>query len=409
MKIVGRLLTALFCAVTAASIAVVGCSSTNNYNAGEGTSKIGESCTRSFDCKSGLVCVANTCFPAAVADASTGDSGDAATTSTGPHLGLLNESCQRTSDCENPLECVGLRCSVVSYGLTATGKSCSGECNTAADCCELPVGFSPSLSYWYSDLDAGDVFHNSLFTGSVRCEDLLAYIGGNTSACSATTTIANYPSLGAGCFYYQTYCAACMASNPWACTANKCSYAAPCTTSTVSVGGCPSETRTARALSTTCNIAPAAASGTCSAGCSTTADCDGKIPSGSGHACSAADAGGENCTCYQSACYFKCSKDIDCASGYACDATTSLCKTAGCTTDQNCITSTGNPRATCAAGQCQIQCQSDVECGPPSNICSAGTCKPSGCTADSDCSSTAHAFCVTAPTAATTYTSAVTN
>src|ERR1035438_10391710 len=118
-------------------------------------------------------------------------------------------------------------------------------------------------------------------------------------------------------------------------------------------------------------------------------------------------AGTGDCTCYQSACYFKCTKDIDCASGSTCDTTTSLCKKSGCTTAGDCVQSTGNPLAQCNAGACQIACTNDVECAPPSTICASGFCKAAGCSSDANCTSSTHLFCVTATS--TTYTSAVTN
>ena len=138
-------------------------------------------------------------------------------------------------------------------------------------------------------------------------------------------------------------------------------------------------------------------------------DCAGKIPPGSNHTCSAADAGaGTNCTCYQSACYFKCARDLDCAAGNVCDPTTHLCKPAGCTGDPDCIQSLGNPRATCTGGTCQIKCDNDSNCGPPTSICSSGYCKPAGCTSDTDCPGNgSHQFCVTATP--TMYAGAITN
>ncbi|HEY5145405.1 MAG TPA: hypothetical protein VII82_01495 [Polyangiaceae bacterium] len=413
MKITGRLWVTLAGAAVAAAVGLAGCGTTNNIDTGSKTSGLGQSCTRTFDCAAGLVCLENVCFTAAAtADGGLADGGEGGV-STGPHLGLLNESCQTSSDCQAPLECIGDSCTVVSYNLTSTGKSCTGECNAAADCCELPVNFSPSLNEWFTfPADGGfETIHPSLFGTNIRCEDLAAYIG-DLSACSATTFPSNEEGLAEGCFDYNTYCK--CAPNTWACNNNTCSYTAPCTTNSTTVGGCPSETRTNRSLSPTCNISGNATTGSCQAGCATAADCSGTFPLGSGHACSQADAGGADCTCYQSACYFKCSKDIDCASGSTCDVATSLCKQSGCTTSADCVQSTSNPRAQCNASACQIACANDVECissngssGPPGTICAGGFCKAAGCSSDANCSSSAHVFCVTATS--TMYTSAVTN
>ncbi len=199
----------------------------------------------------------------------------------------------------------------------------------------------------------------SLSGTNIRCEDLVAYIG-DVSACSATTFPSNEEGLAEGCFDYNTYCK--CAANTWACNNSACSYTAPCTTD--SRRPCrrvpqrdANEPRPQRdvqplrerdhrlvpgRLRDRHRIAPA--------------------PSRSAPATRAArlDAGGADCSCNQSACYFKCSKDIDCASGSTCDATTSLCKQSGCMTSADCVQSTGNPRAQCNANACQIPCANDV-------------------------------------------------
>ena len=247
MKIVGRILLSLAGALALAGAAVAGCSTTNNLNNGGGTSDIGETCTRTFDCKSGLVCEQNVCLKAAPTTAPDGgalptlDSGPAP----GPHLGLLNESCQTSADCQSPFECIDLSCSVVSYGLTATGNTCQ-ECKTAADCCELPVGVSLTpgtyLDQWYTLAVDGGVYTahgangvtgvgaQALYTVSARCQDLLSFMGGDATICndSANFTV-NETGLASACFLYHAYCGSCAASPPWACNSGQCSYTAPCT------------------------------------------------------------------------------------------------------------------------------------------------------------------------------------
>ena len=415
MKIVGRLLISLAGAVVAAGVTLVGCGTTNNINSGGGTSALGESCSRTFDCAAHLACVENVCLPEAVpVDGGSADGGEGGIT-TGPHLGLLGESCQTSRDCQSPYACVGEVCSNDNYDLTATGKTCTGECNTPTDCCELPVGFGATL-YNYNSPDGG-ANNRTLTASSLRCEDLLAYLGGDTSACSTPLSYNFQYYLAEGCAIYQQYCQ--CAANTWACNNNQCAYTAPCTVPTataVTAATCPTETRTGRPLGPTCNVAGGGAgNGTCSAGCSVDTDCDGKQPNGAGHACSGSDAGATNCTCYQSACYFACKADIDCTSGSTCDATTHLCKATGCTTNSDCVLSTKNAQAQCVAGACQTACQSDIECMPKSNpptYCLGGFCKAAGCSSDTDCAGVggAHEFCVTAPAStATTYSSAITN
>ena len=64
MKIFRRLLISLVGALATAGVAVVGCSTTNDLNSGGGTSGPGETCTRTFDCKTGLICQQNICLTA---------------------------------------------------------------------------------------------------------------------------------------------------------------------------------------------------------------------------------------------------------------------------------------------------------------------------------------------------------
>ncbi len=193
MKIVGRLLILLVGALTAAGMTVAGCGTTNNINSGGGTSGQGESCTRTFDCKTNLICEQNVCLPGpsmttpdgGVVMMTTGDAGTM--TMTGPHLGQLNESCQTTLDCQSPFECIGMRCSVVNYGLTATGKSCA-ECTAPADCCELPVGFNPGFLEYQTPVDGGFSVLHELNSAYVRCQDLLTFIGGDATICSGAAS-----------------------------------------------------------------------------------------------------------------------------------------------------------------------------------------------------------------------------
>jgi hypothetical protein len=417
MKIVGNILISLGAAAAALVVTVVGCSSTNNYNAGGGTSGVGETCTRTFDCKSGLACISGTCFPSVTSDAGDNDAGEGGIPS-GPHLGLLKESCQTSGDCQAPLECIGNTCSIVTYNLTATGKSCTGECNSAADCCELPPGMSAGLYYWYTysaDGGALTAIHDGPGSVSnVRCEDLLAFFGGDTTACNPTQFPEVNEYLADACSLYQTYCQ--CAPNTWTCSpTNQCVFSGPCANSvgvTVSSQTCPTETRTGRTgLNPTCNVPAGETTGTCQAGCAMDSDCIDKTPNLNTHACSGTDGGPENCTCNQGACYFKCNSDLDCAGGYTCDtAGTHLCKQSGCMNNADCVLQKNDARAQCVANACQIPCQADVECGTSTaTICSGGFCKPSGCSSDSDCTGTAHEFCVTAAPSSSTLVGAVTN
>jgi hypothetical protein len=386
---------------------------------GGGTSGLGESCTRTFDCKSGYACEENVCLPIAVAtgDAGIGDGGEGGVgIPSGPHLGLLHESCQRSSDCQSPLECVGEQCTIVNYGLTATGKSCSGECLTATDCCEPPTNLDPGLGEWLGvGPDGGTVAHFAPTNGIVRCTDLLTYIGGDPGICgNVAAAVANafyVTDLGTACFDYKTYCQ--CAPNTWTCTAaNTCAYQAPCDTSSP-LTACPGTSRTGLPLNPRCNVVAGTTAGTCTAGCATDSDCANKFISSSDQYCSAADAGGgASCTCYQSSCYFKCAKDLDCAQGSTCDPTTSLCKaSSSCTTDSDCVQTTRSAQGKCQMGTCALSCTDDNQCGAPPNICSNGLCATAGCSSDADCPATGgpREFCVPTPTGAATYSSSITN
>jgi hypothetical protein len=402
---------AVVASVGVAGFAGCGTTTNNNLNTGGGTSGEGESCTRTFDCKTGLACLQNFCVAEAVQVTDGGvEGGEGGTVviQTGPHLGGLNESCQVSADCASPLACLGNSCQPASYNLTATGKSCTGECNAPADCCELPTNFNADFFTSDTVVDGGFVEHvlpNS--SAALRCEDIRSYIV-DLSYCSPAYTL-NNTYLAKACFDYNTFCQ--CAANTWACTNSQCVFGAPCSNTPNTLTACPTETRGGRGLGSLCNVPGASTTGTCSTGCSVASDCNNKsIPTGNtSHTCLVAEGGAGDCTCYQSTCYFKCTKDIDCASGSTCDATTSLCKKSGCATNADCIQSLGNAEAQCVTGVCQLGCKTDVECNPPSTVCSNGVCTAAGCSSDANCTSTNHMFCVTAPTTSSPYSSAVTN
>jgi hypothetical protein len=433
MKIVGRVLISLAGAFALVSAAVVGCSTTNNLDTGGGTSDLGETCTRTFDCKSPYICEQNVCLKAAATTAPDGGvitGSDAGMVAMGPHLGLLNESCQTSSDCQAPLACIGQSCSIVSFGLTVSGKSCA-ECSSAADCCELPINTAlvpgTYLDPWYAaSVDGGLLvahgkdgvtgnFATYLVAENLRCQDLLSFIGGDATICAnpASFTV-NETSLASACFVYNAYCGSCGANGPWACNGGQCVYTAPCvatgTAAAMAAGACPPASRLHVEPSTTCSSPDGGAGGACTAGCAVDSDCTGKTPTDANHACGAADAGGPNCACNNGACFLTCANDRECAGGKSCDPTTHLCIAGTCTTDAECITSLRSALGKCTMGTCALSCTKDTDCNAPTNICSSGSCKLAGCTSDIDCTGGgAHSFCVTAPPSTTTYSSAVTN
>ncbi len=411
-------------AAFAVAAIIAGCSSSSGSPAAGVLGGAGESCTRTADCGSGLACIADVCAIKASTGGSVADGGvvfavDAGAGVTGvdgggapeaappPRVSDVGESCSSTHDCGAGLVCVpsgsgpGGTCDLASYGLTPTGKTCSGECATGADCCELPLG-------------------TTIGAVAVKtCQDILSLVlMGNTTQCTSVDPASN---IGVGCFVYSIYCATCATSNVWSCTGNQCVFNLPCQTSGVELGGCPAETRTGRTLQTfcdtlgtkQCNLAPRGI-------CNTGADCDGKGTTDGAGTCRGGD-----CACYQSGCYTSCASTLDCRQGYGCDATSKVCTKNGvCSSDAQCADQTGVVDAKCVGGACKLPCTSDRECGGSGllgssandagafvgKVCGAdGFCDDLGCATDADCQQQGHNmnpdggavnyFCVTPPPA----------
>jgi hypothetical protein len=400
-------------AAVALGVSIGGCSSSSNNSSSGPLSAAGESCSRTADCGSGLVCVENTCVAkgtttindAGVVIGADGgvvvvDSGTVVPEAAPPRLSAIGESCLTAADCAQGLTCIpsspyggGGICDVSSFGLTPTGKSCTGECNAPADCCELPLNSSVN----------GTPVHN--------CQDILTVVLNNdTSACAASPAPAS--SIGVGCFLYSTYCAQNCSTN-WSCTANQCSYKGTCSNSGVAFNGCPAVTRTGHGLPSTCNTQ----SNTCAAPttvgvCNADTDCEGKATNDTGITCH-----GNNCTCFKQGCYVKCGSDLDCHTGYSCNTTTKLCtENAACSTDADCALSTNVSNAKCSMGTCKVPCTNDHQCsgsgqvnnnylsGFGGQVCgSDGFCAELGCSSDADCQNagtpgTVHFLCVTPTT-----------
>ncbi len=385
-----------FFAVAAVVITLAaGCSSSSSAPPALGGA--GESCTKTADCGSGLVCIADVCGvkgapgvaamdggvvfspDAAVVVPPPVDAGGAAPEAAPPpRVSDLGESCSSTSDCGAGLVCVpavsggGATCDVASYGLKPTGKTCSGECLTGADCCELP---------------------QSVVIGAKTCQDLLAALSGNTTQCASAVLGSD---VDTKCFIYATYCAACATSNVWSCTSNQCVYSASCQNSGLEADGCPDRTRTGRSLSPFCDPATSKCQSSPRGICNTASDCDGKGTSDSAGTCRGGD-----CTCYQGGCYLACASTLDCAQGYACNTTSKLCTQNGaCSSDAECASQTGVVNAKCVSGACKLPCTSDRQCGGSGlaagaasdaggflgKVCgSDGFCDDLGCATDGDC------------------------
>jgi hypothetical protein len=402
-----------------ALLASAGCSGSSSSNTASG---MGESCTRSSDCGVGLVCIDQICLTrGSVADDAGGD-GSAANEGGAPAPTRLGQACATQSDCGSNLTCVpsasgGIRgglCDLASYGIQPTGMVCGGECIKDSDCCEIPYNMSGiSVS-----TDAGTVTVHT-------CADLLQYeIGGDPANC-ASVLADSYAA--EACNTYMTYCAGC-ATNTWKCDGtNRCQYTGPCDPTAPSqyyVGFCPQFSRTGRQLNLTCTATGGGTTGTCTTNaCKSDADCYGQPDVNNVGTCV-----GTDCVCFQGSCYFQCASDLDCQSGYGCDATSKTCKLVGCTSDAVCKTRANNAKAVCNAATqaCAIPCANDHDCSPSSGAVPAlGQFTGSVCGSDNFCTSvegvcstnddckatqaaTVNTFCVAPPTPAQ-YRSAITN
>lgn len=366
-----------------------------------------ESCTRTADCATDLICVDQTCVtavPAPVEPVPT-------------RLGGRGETCQVTADCGTGLVCwpvstgtgaTGLgRCDLSDFGLTPTGMACGAECKTAADCCELPLQLQV-----YGLADAGTTYRS--------CEDLAAKLGANKSGCEEDASDPR------DCFLYKTYC---DCGTAWACNSGACSYVKACTGNGEVKKGCPTYSRTRSGLVTTCN----STSHTCApeavtTGCTTDASCNGKpVTDALSDNCSAGE-----CVCVAStgACYRRCRNDLECDRQHTCDVTRQLCVTASaCDNDAFCARDLDNAAAKCVNKACKLPCTYDLECnlgsglGRPFDkamVCNANYCEALGCSSDTECSVAVSdgttsrpvkTFCTAAPAASTVegYASAITN
>lgn len=407
----------------AAALILASCSSSSSSS--PTPSGPDESCTRTSDCASGLVCIGNVCVTKstviAMPDAGTATDSGMMEAAAPPPPANLGAACTTSAQCNDPtLTCVPSTlvgsqdgvCDLASFGITPTGKTC-GECAQASDCCEVPT----NLPQIFGLLDSG-------LSVSIRtCSDLLSIgIGGNIAVCplSGSTSVVE------ACNVYAQFCSGCVANKNWACNSGQCVYTGSCIVGATSVdtfGSCPTTTRSGRSLALRCIGGDAGTNGTCGGGaCAVDADCVGKEPADSNFICE-----GNDCVCSGMACYFACGSDLDCPGGYACDATTKVCKLTGCTpgaaADATCKAQTANSKAICknvkstGVGACVIPCAGDHDCSqfsgaiPGTRLNPEQVCGPDGycvsvagnCTDDSDCKSTSTAtngFCTTPPAAA---------
>ena len=431
-----------------------GCSS-DNTSGGTPSAK-GESCSRTADCKSGLVCIDDTCVSgpgSSNPDASTttpkgsGGSGGSAGTGTGGAAGTTptavlsgqGESCTRRADCTPPLACVLQTCT--SSGMTTgpdqdggtttslptlgqRGESCQSvrDCADGLTCIPRPniaggicdqenYGLVPTGKVCGGDCNTAqdccelppnviiDDPVNSTQTPVSSCTDIVELaLGGDASICDATPSPAKDPA----CFYYKAYCD--CAANTWACTNNSCVYAAKCTKDGNVFKGCPTRTRSGAGTG----------SGTCDTtadkcqpvvtGCTVAADCEtNPVFDDATDTCQK-----DECTCVDKKCYRKCDEDLDCAPHYSCDTKQKVCTPSpACTEDAQCARTLGDIRGACRSGKCVLPCTDDRACGPSglaqgggafnAQVCGKdGACVALGCASDDECQSQSgvKTFCI---------------
>lgn len=304
----------------------------------------GESCNSRLDCAEGLGCFNNRCTKSA-------DTGDAGSGNSGVTLGSRGETCRVNGDCDSDLVCVPSSnlagtgtCDLKSFGLEPTGKSCTGECLEAADCCQLPIALHTLAIQSCKDID------DAITAGAIDC------------AAPATATASAY------CFEQATYCGACK--NVWSCDADRhaCVYKPKCTVAAGmdAPGGCPSTTRLRNTFALTCNPTSLTCTGaTAAAGCTSDAKCLGQpvFDSLGIDVCTEGE-----CTCYagNKQCYRICNRDIDCGAGLVCDNGkdgSNLCVPAPtCSTDTQCAVANSNLAWKCNEGTCAQACASDRDC-----------------------------------------------
>lgn len=389
-------------ATLAAALLCLGCGSSSTSTPSAVKSKLGESCTRTDDCESNLMCISQTCVQSAPQTATPGG------------LSKRGETCSVSSDCLSELICVpvlsgngasGLgRCDYADYNLNPTGKTCWAECNTSADCCELPLEVHDQDTATYKS-----------------CEDIVKTLGDGASACETTSVGTTHPTL---CFLYKTYCD-CATSNPWTCTAGICNYTKACSiNSAQQPKGCPSYSRAGRATVSTCDLKTNTCAAPAVSGCKVDTDCDNKmqVADDLSDLCSTGE-----CVCLASlgSCYRRCRNSLECATGYTCDTSRQVCVSSGqCDTDVFCAIRLGKVTAKCVNKVCKTPCVTDQDCSGSGlgqakgnvfngEVCVSNYCVPLGCSSDAECATASGVklFCQTTPaaTAAETVRSAITN
>jgi hypothetical protein len=429
------------------SAAVVACSGDDDDTApaSQTPSDLGQSCTRTADCKSPYVCIDQVCekkgsesnagAPNQGSGGSTGGttttggtggtggkggSGGSAGTITAPVLGGEGESCTRAADCAAGLRCFNQRCTAGEENgaggeggnggtvpppapkLGEPGETCAVSSDCVAGLACLPAssvgigvctvvnsGIAPTGNDCSAECreaaDCCQLPQTVLTNLHIKsCADLDVVLDG--------VDCTNPGASASACFARDVYCS--CAKDTWACNDGTCAYTASCENDGFATKGCPTVSRSEKPLVSTCN------DGACQLAavdptCTSDSDCDTKgVADDALDTCSAGE-----CTCYKAThlCYRKCDVAIDCAPGHVCDAKTHVCQIAPeCQTDVDCQAAHGNVNYRCrvAEGVCKLNCETDLDCNESllegfTQVCNADhVCEAIGCTQDSDCKST---------------------
>jgi hypothetical protein len=417
-------LFSLFGIALCMSAAVVACSGDDDDNSepAQTPSDIGQSCTRTADCKSPYVCIDQVCEKKGTAGnagegnqgtggstggtsptagkggtaGTFGNGGKPGTAGTGsvtppPVLGGEGESCTRAADCETDLHCFNQRCTKTETTgaggeggmgsvappipkLGQEGETCalSSDCDTGLACLPGGAGTIPNEGFVGVCTKAnsgitptGKDCHAECVAPEDCCQLPPSLLTSSMKSCAdlakaldGVDCVGSPGSFAEQCFIQAAYCA-CDKST-WKCNEGSCEYAAACQSSGLTINGCPLASRTDRALISTCT------DGHCQAAavtpvCTADADCDTQqVADDVGDRCSPGE-----CTCYKSAglCYRKCSSDLNCAAGKVCDTKAHLCMAAPeCSEDVTCQTIKQNVNAACQNGACVVTCDNDLNC-----------------------------------------------
>ncbi|HTQ07120.1 MAG TPA: hypothetical protein VMI54_24855 [Polyangiaceae bacterium] len=406
------------------SAAIVACNGDDDDKSTSGTpSGRGESCARTADCASGLVCVDDVCQSKAgsgaggnagnegvggstggtKATAGSGGTGTAAAagkagsagsaTAAPPVLGGEGESCTRAADCESGLHCFNQRCMSTettgsggeggmgsnpppSVRLGEQGETCtlSSDCVDGLACLPTQIGAGATAgvigvcSVTSSGIQpTGMDCHAECKVPSDCCElppSVLAQFDvkscADLAAALSGVDCKDPGASAAECFAQAVYCQ--CTSDMWDCTdAGTCVYTATCTDSGLTTGGCPLKSRSDLALVSTCNSDGACAAPAGTAACTKDSQCEGKVVADSSpDTCTAGE-----CTCYkaQGECYRMCASNLDCATDKTCDNKTHVCVVpTECSTNLECQTKHRNVDSICVGGSCEDKCMTDLDC-----------------------------------------------